>query len=94
MFALQTDLANALRAQKALSALKPDPQVLARAMLAQTAIAANGVPHAEIARVMGEERSVLREIFANVANLVLSYKNNSLAWCELSRKLFESESYT
>ena len=44
-----------MQAQKVLRALSPDPQLLAKLILVEKAIAANGVPAVEIARVLGKK---------------------------------------
>ena len=42
------------QAQKVLSCLDPDPQLLAKLLICERSIAANGVPAVEIARVLGK----------------------------------------
>eukprot|EP00095_Tigriopus_kingsejongensis_P004187 maker-scaffold47_size466558-snap-gene-3.44 protein:Tk04187 transcript:maker-scaffold47_size466558-snap-gene-3.44-mRNA-1 annotation:"---NA---" len=71
----KADIANVIQAQKAIAALNPDPQLLAKLMLIQKTIAENGVPPVEIARVLGDGVKS-RELFETLATAALDAVDN------------------
>ncbi|TRY80945.1 hypothetical protein TCAL_04722 [Tigriopus californicus] len=84
------DIANTIQAQKAISALDPNSELVAKLMLIEKNIAQNGVPPVEIARVLGDGvRS--REVFDLLAETALSAIDNDFKAndVELMVKVYE-----